>query len=192
MTNLIGVNAQTVSDVVMGLNFIWSQPLQLSIAIYMLYQYLGVSALIGSASVVIFIPINILIVKRIKNLQKSKLDIQDSRIKMMSEIFAGIKVIKFYGWELSFQNIVQKIRNNELEIFKKMNLFGTASGTLMTSAPLIISIVSFASFILIDENNVLDANKAFVSLSLINIIRTPMAVIPHMISSMINVSCIDY
>ena len=192
MTNLIGVNAQTVSDVVMGFNFIWSQPLQLSIAIYMLYQYLGVSALIGSASVVIFIPINILIVKRIKNLQKSKLDIQDSRIKMMSEIFAGIKVIKFYGWELSFQNIVQKIRNNELEIFKKMNLFGTASGTLMTSAPLIISIVSFASFILIDENNVLDANKAFVSLSLINIIRTPMAVIPHMISSMINVSCIDY
>ena len=105
----------------------------------------------------------------------------------MSEIFAGIKVIKFYGWELSFQKIVQKIRN-----FKKMNLFGTASGTLMTSTPLIISIVSFASFILIDENNVLDANKAFVSLSLINILRTPMAVIPNNISSLINVSFIDY
>ena len=34
-----------------------------------------------------------------------------------------------------------------------------------------VGLASFATFVLIDSNNVLDANKAFVSLSLFNIIR---------------------
>lgn len=57
---------------------------------------------------------------------------------------------------------------------------------------LIVSIVSFASFVLLDENNVLDATTAFVSLALFNILRFPMTVLSDIISAIINVSRIMY
>ena len=188
MTNIVSVNAQTVCDLVTYLNILWSSPLQISISIFLLYQYLGVSALIGVATMIIFIPINLFIANQNKKMQRSKLKIQDSRIKMMNEILSGIKVIKFYGWELSFQKIIQKIRSDELVQLRNMGLMNVTSSFIWTCAPLFVTIASFTAFILLDENNVLDASTAFVSLSLFNILRFPMSILPHIISTLINVS----
>jgi len=102
MTNLVAVNAQTCADLTTYLNVLWSSPLQMAIAIYMLWQYLGVAALIGVGTMGVFIPMNLLLANWTKKLQTKKLKVQDSRIKMMNEILGGIKVLKFYGWEVSF------------------------------------------------------------------------------------------
>ena len=174
----------------MYINILWSSPLQIAIAIYMLYNYLGVAALIGVATMIFFIPVNLLLANRSKKLQTKKLKIQDSRIKMMNEILSGMKVLKFYGWEISFRNIVQNIRKQELDYLKRMGLLNVATSFTWICAPLIVSIISFSAFVLIDENNVLDASTAFVSLSLFNILRFPMTVLPGVISALINVKLI--
>lgn len=44
-----------------------------------------------------------------------------------------------------------------------------------------MTLVSFATYVLMDENNVLDAQRAFVSLSLFNIMRFPLAMLPMVI-----------
>ena len=184
----MAVNAQTVCDLTTYLNVIWSSPLQIIIAICMLWNYLGVSALIGVATMIVFIPINLFLANRNKILQTQKLKIQDSRIKMMNEVLSGMKVLKFYGWEISFRDIVLNIRQQELNYLKKIGLMNVATSFTWTCAPLIVSIVSFAAFVSIDKNNVLDASTAFVSLSLFNILRFPMTVLPGIISALINVS----
>lgn len=51
-----------------------------------------------------------------------------------------------------------------------------------------VSLVTFATFVLVDEKNVLDATTAFVSLSLFNILRFPLSMLPMMISNMVQVS----
>lgn len=51
-----------------------------------------------------------------------------------------------------------------------------------------VSLVSFATFVLIDEKNVLDSKTAFVSLSLFNILRFPLSMLPMMISNVVQVS----
>lgn len=51
-----------------------------------------------------------------------------------------------------------------------------------------MSLVSFATFVLIDEKNILDSSTAFVSLSLFNILRFPLSMLPMMISSMVQAS----
>ncbi|GJQ76624.1 hypothetical protein Trydic_g5971, partial [Trypoxylus dichotomus] len=48
-----------------------------------------------------------------------------------------------------------------------------------------VALVSFATYVLIDEANTLDATKAFVSLSLFNILRFPLSMLPMMISNMV-------
>jgi hypothetical protein len=51
-----------------------------------------------------------------------------------------------------------------------------------------VSLAALATYILVDHTHVLDAEKAFVSLSLFNIIRNPISVLPFLIISMIQVS----
>lgn len=69
---------------------------------------------------------------------------------------------------------------------KKVGLFCG----LVTFSDLILQVAlsTFTVYVLIDKNNVLDAQKAFVSLALFNILRFPLNMLPMVISSMVQVS----
>jgi ABC-type multidrug transport system fused ATPase/permease subunit len=91
-------------------------------------------------------------------------------------------VIKFYGWELSFQKIVDKIRADEMHFFKQYALVGIITSFTWASAPFFVAAVSYATFVLIDKNNNLDPSTAFVTLTLFYLIRFPLALLPQTIT----------
>lgn len=51
-----------------------------------------------------------------------------------------------------------------------------------------VSVVTFAVYVMVDDNNILDAQKAFTSISLFNVLRFPLAMLPMVLSSMVQVS----
>lgn len=58
---------------------------------------------------------------------------------------------------------------------------------LVSSFVLQVSLTTFAVYTLSDPANVLDAEKAFVSLSLFNIMRFPMSMLPNVITNIVQV-----
>ena len=50
-----------------------------------------------------------------------------------------------------------------------------------------VSLTTFAVYVLSSPENVLDAQKAFVSLSLFNILRFPLSMLPQLIASIVQV-----
>lgn len=50
-----------------------------------------------------------------------------------------------------------------------------------------VSVITFSVYVLVDSNNVLDAKKAFTSITLFNILRFPLSMLPMMISSLLQV-----
>ena len=50
-----------------------------------------------------------------------------------------------------------------------------------------VALSTFAVYVTVDENNILDAQKAFVSLALFNILRFPLNILPMVISSIVQV-----
>lgn len=100
---------------------------------------------------------------------------KDDRIRTMNELLSGIKVLKLYAWELSFQDLVNSIRSKEIEKLKHMAYLNCGLSFLWTCAPFLVSLVSFLTYVLMDEKNVLDPTKAFVSLSLFHILRFPLS-----------------
>lgn len=58
----------------------------------------------------------------------------------------------------------------------------------MCSIILQVSLVTFAVYVLSDDSHVLDAETAFVSLSLFNILRFPLSMLPMMLTNLIQVS----
>ena len=185
MSNLISVDSQTFVDFILYSSYIWSGPIQILICIFLLWQYLGVATLAGLAVMILSIPLNAYLSERERKLSVKKLKFQDSRIKMISELLNGIRVIKFYGWELSFQKIIEKIRNNEVAYLIKSAFLKCANNFTWDCSPIIVASTTFITFVLIDKNNKLDANITFVSLALLDIMRVPVLLLPIVISSLI-------
>ena len=63
---------------------------------------------------------------------------------------------------------------------------------MIISFSLQVSLTSFAVYVLSSPENVLDAEKAFVSLSLFNILRFPLTMLPMIISAIIQASSSHY
>ncbi|XP_071062931.1 LOW QUALITY PROTEIN: ATP-binding cassette sub-family C member 3 [Pseudochaenichthys georgianus] len=188
VVNLMSVDAQRFMDLTTFLNMLWSAPLQIMLALYFLWQNLGPSVLAGVAVMIMLIPLNAVIAMRTRAYQVEQMQYKDSRIKLMNEILNGIKVLKLYAWENSFKEKVLNIRQKELNVLRKTAYLGALSTMAWTSAPFLVALTTFAVYVSIDENNILDAEKAFVSLSLFNILRFPLNMLPQVISSMVQAS----
>ncbi|XP_032066135.1 canalicular multispecific organic anion transporter 2 isoform X2 [Thamnophis elegans] len=185
IVNLMSVDAQRFMDLTTFLNMLWSAPLQICLALYFLWQTLGPSVLAGVAVMVLLIPLNAVIAMKTRAFQVEQMKYKDARIKLMNEILSGIKVLKLYAWEPSFAEKVLEIRKNELRVLKKSAYLNSISTFAWISAPFLVALTTFAVYVSVDEKNVLDAEKAFVSLSLFNLLRFPLNMLPQVISNIV-------
>nr|XP_012645243.2 canalicular multispecific organic anion transporter 2 isoform X2 [Microcebus murinus] len=188
IVNLMSVDAQRFMDLAPYLNLVWSAPLQIILAIYFLWQNLGPSALAGVAVIVLLIPLNGAVAVKMRAFQVQQMKLKDSRIKLMSEILAGIKVLKLYAWEPSFSGQVEGIRQGELQLLRKAAYLHALSTFLWTCTPFMVTLITLGVYVSVDQNNVLDAEKAFVSVSLFNILKNPLQMLPQLISNLTQTS----
>ncbi|XP_036051186.1 canalicular multispecific organic anion transporter 2 [Onychomys torridus] len=188
MVNLMSVDAQRFMDVSPFLNLLWSAPLQVILAIYFLWQILGPSVLAGVAVIVLLIPLNGAVSMKMRTYQVQQMKFKDSRIKLMNEILNGIKVLKLYAWEPSFLEQVEGIRQGELQLLRKGAYLQAISTFIWVCTPFLVTLITLGVYVCVDENNVLDAEKAFVSLSLFNILKIPLNMLPQLISGLTQAS----
>nr|CAB3219628.1 multidrug resistance-associated protein 1-like [Phallusia mammillata] len=185
IVNLVSVDTQNLRALPQQLDTLWAAPLQIILAIYFLWQELGPSVIAGVAVMVFLIPVNALIVRKSKSLQLKQMEYKDARMKFMSEVLSGIKVLKMYAWELSFQDKITEVRNKELKQLRRFAYLNAATTFTFVCVPVMVSLVTFAVYVLSDKHNILDARKIFVSLSLFDILRGPLSTLPSVISSVV-------
>nr|XP_032800562.1 canalicular multispecific organic anion transporter 1-like [Petromyzon marinus] len=183
--NLMSADAQRFMDVAPFLHLVWSAPLQIALSLAFLWAELGPASLAGLAVMVLVVPVNALLATRSHLLQMQNMKVKDERIKLMNEILNGIKILKYFAWELSFEEMVTHIRGRELRVMKSFSYLTSISFFIFALTPFLVSLASFGVYIAVDESHVLDAQKAFTSLALFNIMRIPMAMIPLLISFLV-------
>lgn len=59
----------------------------------------------------------------------------DERMKIMSELINGIRVVKLYAWELGFKKLVDKLRANEMKKIRKNALLDGLQQLIWFLAP---------------------------------------------------------
>ncbi|GIX88296.1 multidrug resistance-associated protein 1 [Caerostris darwini] len=188
IVNLMSVDSQRFMDLMTYLNLVWSAPLQIVVALLMLFNILGLSVLSGLFASIVLIPINALLASQIKKRQVKQMKYKDERVKLVNEVLSGIKVLKLYAWEEAFKDKINQIREKEVKNLKFIAYLNSLSMMIWNCSPFIVALVTFATYVFIDENNHLDASTAFVSLSLFNIMRFPLTMLPHLITTMVMVS----
>lgn len=186
IVNLMSVDGQRVAELVQSINSLWSAPLMLILSMTLLYQQLGVAIFAGLAVMILNIPFNAMITIKLRTLQQLVMRYKDKRIKLLMEIFNGIRIIKIHAWEDPFKKRTEDIRNKEIDSLTTQTWYSAGITFSFISLPFVVALASFALFVLLDPNNVLDAGRVFVSLSLFNIIRVPLAVLPMILSQLSN------
>ncbi|NXA61445.1 MRP6 protein, partial [Mohoua ochrocephala] len=183
IVNLVSVDVQKLMDLIIYFNGTWLAPIRIVICFVFLWQLLGPSALTAIAVFLFLLPLNFMITKKRSQFQETQMKHKDERAKLTNAILSDIKVIKLYGWEKTFMEKVLGIRKQELQALKRSQILFSASLVSFHSSTFLITFVMFAVYTLVDNTHVLDAEKAFVSLTLINILNTAHSFLPFSINA---------
>lgn len=186
--NLMSVDSQKLMDVTNYMHLVWSSVVQITLSIFFLWRELGPSILAGVGVMVLLIPVNGVLATKIRNIQVQNMKNKDKRLKIMNEILSGIKILKYFAWEPSFQEQVQGIRKKELKNLLRFGQLQTLLIFILQITPILVSVVTFSVYVLVDSANVLNAEKAFTSITLFNILRFPLSMLPMVTSSILQAS----
>ena len=85
---------------------------------------------------------------------------RDSRMKQMTEMLSGIKVLKLYAWEFPFMERINQIRNNEINLLKTMvKLYVCCINFTFACSPFLVTVAVFAVYVFAYPSEVLTAEK---------------------------------
>lgn len=176
IVNLMAGDTTRLANTISGLYFLYGAPFEITFASIFLYKLLGWSAFAGFGTLIIGWPINNFIARRSVRIQKGVLTARDKRMGIVNELLGALKFIKFFAWESKWLDRVEQAREKELDWIKKSRVNMLLFMTLWTSAPIAVSIVSFATFVF--QGGELSVGTAFTAISLFTMIRAPLNVIP--------------
>ncbi|CDO94121.1 unnamed protein product [Kluyveromyces dobzhanskii CBS 2104] len=182
--NLMAVDAFKVSEICAYLHSFVEAIIMTIVALILLYQLLGWSALVGSLLIVCFLPLNFKLASLLGTLQKKSLAITDKRIQKLNEAFQAIRIIKFFSWEENFEKDIQSTRDDELNMLLKRSVVWAISSLVWFVTPSIVTSASFAVYVYI-QGETLTTPVAFTALSLFALLRNPLDMLSDMLSFVI-------
>ncbi|RWS24939.1 multidrug resistance-associated protein 1-like protein, partial [Leptotrombidium deliense] len=185
IVNLMAVDTQRVRDTAIDLMFVLTAPIEAGVAIYLLYNLLGYSAMGGLAVMVVSIPISFAVGTVAEKFQLRQMAFKDERVKYLNETLSGMKVLKLYAWEPSFMKVITDIREKELNAYKIVSYMFSITSFLWNFAPFLVILVTFVIYLYADHSHELSAEKVFVTVNLIEILKFPLTIVPQVISYMV-------
>ncbi|KAG0204385.1 Multidrug resistance-associated protein 1 [Mortierella sp. GBA30] len=187
--NHMAVDAEQWGDALAYLSNWISIPVEIIVALVMLYKFLGWSMIAGFLAMLLFLPVQAWQAKIYKKLQGKKLKAMDLRVRMTTEILAGVKVVKIYGWESAFLRRIMDIRIKELLALRTIGVVQAFMSIVFISSSLIISLITFGVYARWGGPNFtpgkLTPQTVFVSMTIFAMLKSPIALLSDAITSTI-------
>ncbi|KAI9034703.1 P-loop containing nucleoside triphosphate hydrolase protein [Hyaloraphidium curvatum] len=178
--NLMSVDCSRLDTASYQLHTLWSAPMVVLVALGLLVAQLGPSALVGMALLLLLLPLQAYVMRFLMRLRVQANAMTDKRVRMTQETVAGIRVIKFLGWEGAMEEHLGEVRRQELVNVRRIgNWRAYITGITMTS-PVLASVLTFVVYSL---NNPLSPPVVFSSIALFNVLRMPLMMLPLVITS---------
>ena len=185
IVNYMAVDTQRLQDLTQYGQMLWSAPFQIILCMASLYQLVGLSMLAGVGVMILMIPVNGLIARIMKNLQKKQMKNKDSRTKLVTEILNNMKSIKLFAWSQAFMARLNFVRNEqELKTLRQIGATQAFANFTWATTPFLVSCSTFAVFVLVRDEP-LSTEIVFPALTLFNLLGFPLAILPMVITSIV-------
>ncbi|CAL8268154.1 unnamed protein product [Lota lota] len=169
IVNLLSNDVNKFDEVTLFLHFLWLGPLQATAAMLLLLYLIGPSSLAGMTVLVVLIPVQTVFGRLFSTLRGQTATLTDERIRMVSEVVSGIRIIKMYGWEKLFSELVNEVRRKECSRIMKSSYLRALNMASFFVANKVIVFIALSAYVL--AGNKMSASTVFVAVSLYGSVR---------------------
>ncbi|TKV99241.2 hypothetical protein SEVIR_8G030300v4 [Setaria viridis] len=162
---------------------LWLVPVQISLAMVILYSTLGLAAFAALGATLLTMLANIPLGKIEQNYQEKTMTAKDARMSAMSEILQNMHILKLQGWELVFFSKVKELRMVEMNWIKKYVYTSSMLISVFFGAPAFVAMITFGTCMLLGIP--LETGKVLSALATIRQLQGPIHSLPDTISSVI-------
>lgn len=186
--NLMTVDINRIQEVSQNLSTLILAPMELVLCVISLWSLLGKSTISGIFTMVLLIPMNSIVVRYIRRMNKVQMKLKDSRSRIINEILSSMKSIKLYAWEAPMLSKLFESRNNkELKNVKKIRIVNQLGSLVWNIIPFLVSFATFTTFA-ITQSKPLTSDLVFPALALLNLLSSPLLALPMVINSIVEAS----
>ncbi|XP_028095170.1 ABC transporter C family member 5-like [Camellia sinensis] len=182
IVNYMAVDVQRVGDYSWYLHDIWMLPLQIILALAILYKNVGIASVATLIATVISIVVTIPLARVQEDYQDKLMAAKDDRMRKTSECLRNMRILKLQAWEDRYRVTLEEMRNVEFKWLRKA-LYSQAFITfIFWSSPIFVSAVTFGTAILLGGE--LTAGGVLSALATFRILQEPLRNFPDLVSMM--------
>uniref|UniRef100_A0A7S2ZPD1 Probable ATP-dependent transporter ycf16 n=2 Tax=Rhodosorus marinus TaxID=101924 RepID=A0A7S2ZPD1_9RHOD len=182
IVNLMSNDTQRYVEVTQFLQQVWSGPLVIIVGLALLIRLVGVAALAGLALMLLTIPLQGKMFLWANSLRLEVMTHSDVRVKLMNEVLQGIKAVKLYAWEDSFEERIEEVREKEVKAIFKTSLLRGINFGIFSALPSIIAIVVLVIYSA--QGNILTPEVVFPAIGYMNVLRFPLLLLPMLVTQL--------
>ena len=184
IVNLMATDSQRASDVCQNMHQIWSAPLQIIVCCVLIYQLVGPSLFAGIGVMMCATPIQTKIMRKMMTVREQMVKHTDERVKSVSEVMGGIKIIKFMVWTQKVADAITGIRMQEVDKLATQQNYRVIMFFIIYLTPLFLTASTFIVYAA--GGGAIEAEIVFPALSLFSILRFPFLILPMQFNTMVN------
>ncbi|KAG3057417.1 ABC transporter C family member 2 [Phytophthora cactorum] len=183
ITTLMSVDSERIFFAIINGPWILVAPLAFLVtAVLVGVLFDGVSTVCGAALLVIVLYTSMQLADHIGDVQKELLSIAEERVKVTSEALQGIRVMKFYAWEESLANRVEKIRAAEIKHYRKFHYLQITNTILLFLTPVFLG--GLVMGIYVAMKGTVTVTDAYTIINVVNITRLAVNMFPLAVASL--------
>ncbi|KAF1751200.1 hypothetical protein GCK72_017754 [Caenorhabditis remanei] len=178
ITKLLTTHSEAVSNALTYVHHSCSSLIELTIAIFWIWETLGTRTIIVVLIVaLVYIVLNFIDSYVYKKSLRVQLGCRDQRVEFEKTVLNSMETIKMFSWESHFIQKLKAMRGKELSVFRKTLSINSFMHSLNVTSPFVIFFVCFAVYGLQYEISGLRFEDAFVLIAIFNYMRRPLHLI---------------
>ncbi|CAL9130508.1 unnamed protein product [Musa acuminata var. zebrina] len=180
IVNYMAVDVQRIGDYSWYLHDIWMLPLQIILALAILYKNVGIASVATLVATIVSIIVTIPLAKIQEEYQDNLMAAKDDRMRKTSECLRNMRILKLEAWEDRYRLKLEEMRNVEFKWLRKALYAQSVITFIFWGSPIFVSVVTFATSILLGGH--LTAGGVLSALATFRILQEPLRNFPDLIS----------
>lgn len=181
VVNYMSVDVDEIANIVSNIHDIWSLPMQIAIALFILFGVIRLAMLAGLCTMIIVMVLCLFIASKQQKYMVDVLASKDNRMKVTNEAISNMKIIKLQAWQEWFHGKVESARATERIWIMKLMYTAAISICLLWLSPSAVSVVSFSSCLLMRIE--LTPGRVFTAIATFRILQEPLRSFPRIITA---------
>ncbi|KAF8007224.1 hypothetical protein BT93_K1277 [Corymbia citriodora subsp. variegata] len=182
IVNYMAVDVQRVGDFSWYLHDIWMLPMQIALALAILYKNVGIASVAALVATIVSIIVTVPVARIQEDYQDKLMAAKDDRMRKTSECLRNMRILKLQAWEDRYRVKLEEMRNVEFKWLRKA-LYSQAFITfIFWSSPIFVGAVTFGTSVLMSQQ--LTAGSVLSALATFRILQDPLRNFPDLVSMM--------